>query len=253
MNNTSTFRRNARRGAAALVIGGAAAGALATAPANADSLDWDAVAQCESGGDWSTSTGNGFSGGLQFTPSTWSSFGGQGDPQNASKDQQIQVAERVLAEQGPGAWPVCSQQAGSGDSGSGQQEQAQPQQEQAQPQQDVQAQSQDVQEFQAPAEQAQPEQAPVEQAQPEQAPVEQAQPEAQQVPEQQTYQAPAQEQVAAPAQSSAATHTVSVGDTLKSIADQYGVSVDALVQANGSVVTNPDLIFPGQTLEIPAA
>lgn len=241
MNNTSTFRRNARRGAAALVIGGAAAGALATAPANADSLDWDAVAQCESGGDWSTSTGNGFSGGLQFTPSTWSSFGGQGDPQNASKEQQIQVAERVLAEQGPGAWPVCSQQAGSGDSGSGQQEQAQPQQ-------DVQAQSQDVQEFQAPAEQAQPEQAPVEQA-----PVEQAQPEVQQVPEQQTYEAPAQEQVAAPVQSSAATHTVSVGETLKSIADQYGVSVDALVQANGSVVTNPDLIFPGQTLEIPAA
>ncbi|MUN55001.1 LysM peptidoglycan-binding domain-containing protein [Kocuria koreensis] len=251
VNNTSTFRRNARRGAAALVIGGAAAGALATAPANADSLDWDAVAQCESGGDWSTSTGNGFSGGLQFTPSTWSSFGGQGDPQNASKEQQIQVAERVLAEQGPGAWPVCSQQAGSGDSGSGQQEQAQPQQ-------DVQAQSQDVQEFQAPAEQAQPEQAPVEQApveqaQPEQAPVEQAQPEVQQVPEQQTYEAPAQEQVAAPVQSSAATHTVSVGETLKSIADQYGVSVDALVQANGSVVTNPDLIFPGQTLEIPAA
>ena len=46
---------------------------------------------------------------------------------------------------------------------------------------------------------------------------------------------------------------MSVGETLKSIADQYGVSVDALVQANGSVVTNPDLIFPGQTLEIPAA
>ena len=250
MNNTSTFRRNARRGAAALVIGGAAAGALATAPANADSLDWDAVAQCESGGDWSTSTGNGFSGGLQFTPSTWAAFGGQGDPQSASKDQQIQVAEKVLAEQGPGAWPNCSAQGAGGDSGSDQQ--------QAQPQQDVQAQSQDVQEFQAPAEQAQPEQAPVEQApveqaQPEQAPVEQAQPEAQQVPEQQTYEAPAQEQVAAPVQSSAATHTVSVGDTLKSIADQYGVSVDALVQANGSVVTNPDLILPGQTLEIPAA
>ena len=109
MNTTSTFRRNARRGAAALVIGGAAAGALATAPANADSLNWDAVAECESGGNWSTNTGNGFSGGLQFTPSTWSSFGGQGDPQNASKAEQIQVAERVYAEQGAGAWPVCSQ------------------------------------------------------------------------------------------------------------------------------------------------
>ncbi|WP_238147709.1 MULTISPECIES: transglycosylase family protein [Micrococcaceae] len=253
MNNTSTFRRNARRGAAALVIGGAAAGALATAPAQADSLDWDAVAQCESGGDWSTSTGNGFSGGLQFTPSTWAAFGGQGDPQNASKDQQIQVAEKVLAEQGPGAWPVCSQQAGSAPSSSSSDDsaqQAQPQQEQEQ----VQTQSESTQAYEAPAEQAQPEaqQAPVEQAQPEaqQAPVEQAQPE---VPAQQTYEAPAQAQVAAPAQTaSAGSYTVVAGDTLNKIANDHGVSVDALVQTNGSIVTDPNMIFPGQVLEIPA-
>ena len=92
----------------ALLIGGAAAGALATAPANAATeSEWDAVAQCESGGNWSTNTGNGFSGGLQFTPSTWAAFGGQGNPENASKAEQIQVAEKVLAGQGAGAWPVC--------------------------------------------------------------------------------------------------------------------------------------------------
>jgi hypothetical protein len=90
------------------------AGALAVAPmalasgtANADSVDWDAVAACESGGNWSTNTGNGFSGGLQFTQSTWSSNGGSGSPHNASREEQIRVAENVLHTQGIGAWPVC--------------------------------------------------------------------------------------------------------------------------------------------------
>jgi hypothetical protein len=76
MNNTSAIRRNVRRGAAALVLGGTAVGALAL-PANAaPASTWDALAECESGGNWNTSTGNGFSGGLQFTPSTWAAFGG---------------------------------------------------------------------------------------------------------------------------------------------------------------------------------
>ena len=82
------------------------------APASAAN-NWDAVAQCESGGNWGINTGNGFSGGLQFTPSTWSGYGGQGSAQNASREQQIQVAERVLAGQGKGAWPVCGQGLGS--------------------------------------------------------------------------------------------------------------------------------------------
>ena len=75
------------------------------------SADWDAIAQCESGGDWSANTGNGYWGGLQFAPETWSSygggsFGGEG-PFPYSRDTQISVAERVLDSQGPGAWPVC--------------------------------------------------------------------------------------------------------------------------------------------------
>ncbi|MFD4884670.1 transglycosylase family protein [Kitasatospora sp. NPDC058402] len=76
---------------------------------------WDKVAQCESTGNWSINTGNGFYGGLQFTSSTWAAFGGTAyAPQanQATKDQQIAVAEKVLASQGPGAWPVCSVQAG---------------------------------------------------------------------------------------------------------------------------------------------
>ena len=78
--------------------------------AHAD-LDWDRVAQCESGGDWHINTGNGFSGGLQFAPGTWLSHGGgQFAPAAylATREQQIIVAQRVLAAQGPGAWPVCS-------------------------------------------------------------------------------------------------------------------------------------------------
>jgi len=72
--------------------------------------DWDAVAQCESGGNWSINTGNGYYGGLQFSQSTWDSFGGGAYAPRAdlaSKSEQITVAERVLDAQGRGAWPTC--------------------------------------------------------------------------------------------------------------------------------------------------
>jgi hypothetical protein len=72
--------------------------------------DWDAVAQCESGGNWSIDTGNGYYGGLQFDASTWDAYGGNAYATRAdlaTKAQQIAVAEQVLAGQGPGAWPVC--------------------------------------------------------------------------------------------------------------------------------------------------
>lgn len=74
---------------------------------------WDKIAQCESGGNWSINTGNGFYGGLQFTQSTWQAFGGTGSASNASRSEQIAVAQRVQASQGWGAWPVCSVQAGA--------------------------------------------------------------------------------------------------------------------------------------------
>ena len=90
------------------------AGAMAVAPialgagaANADSVNWDAVAACESGGNWAINTGNGYYGGLQFSPGTWSSNGGSGMPHQASRSEQIRVAENVLRTQGIGAWPSC--------------------------------------------------------------------------------------------------------------------------------------------------
>jgi hypothetical protein len=79
----------------------------APAPKKAYSVNWDAIAGCESGGNWAISTGNGYSGGLQFTPSTWRSNGGSGSPSGASREEQIRVAENVLHSQGIGAWPVC--------------------------------------------------------------------------------------------------------------------------------------------------
>ena len=79
---------------------------LFTAPI-AGATNWDAIAQCESGGNWAINTGNGFYGGLQFTIPTWQSNGGYGMPNLASKAEQIRVAENVLRTQGIGAWPVC--------------------------------------------------------------------------------------------------------------------------------------------------
>ncbi|MFI9331195.1 transglycosylase family protein [Kitasatospora sp. NPDC052868] len=104
------------------VVAGAAVAALpvaglvtATSASAASVSTWDAVAQCESGGNWAINTGNGFYGGLQFTSSTWAAFGGTAyaaQANLATKAQQISVAEKVLASQGPGAWPVCSVKAG---------------------------------------------------------------------------------------------------------------------------------------------
>jgi resuscitation-promoting factor RpfE len=81
--------------------------AHAPAPIKAYSVNWDAIAACESGGNWGISTGNGFSGGLQFTSGTWAANGGSGSPAGASREEQIRVAENVLHSQGLGAWPVC--------------------------------------------------------------------------------------------------------------------------------------------------
>ncbi len=85
------------------------------APANASGSVWDAVAACESGGNWAINTGNGYQGGLQFSPSTWMSAGGTRFAPRAdlaSKAEQIATAQRVLASQGPGAWPTCGRRAG---------------------------------------------------------------------------------------------------------------------------------------------
>lgn len=81
------------------------------APAVSDGSVWDSIAQCESGGNWAINTGNGYQGGLQFNSQTWSAYGGgeyAASADQASREQQIAVAEKVQAAQGWGAWPACT-------------------------------------------------------------------------------------------------------------------------------------------------
>lgn len=81
------------------------------APAVSDGSVWDSIAQCESGGNWAINTGNGYQGGLQFNPQTWNAYGGgeyAASADQASREQQIAVAEKVQAAQGWGAWPACT-------------------------------------------------------------------------------------------------------------------------------------------------
>ncbi|MEU9401338.1 transglycosylase family protein [Streptomyces sp. SID4985] len=114
-SSKGTHRRPAkavRTLALAGVAGAAIAGPLMAAgnASAATASEWDAVAQCESGGNWAINTGNGYYGGLQFSAATWAAYGGAqyaATADKATKDQQITIAEKVLAAQGKGAWPVC--------------------------------------------------------------------------------------------------------------------------------------------------
>ncbi|MFI7220718.1 transglycosylase family protein [Micromonospora maritima] len=109
----------ARRTAVGVVLAGAAVLFAPAAPAVASGIDWDAVARCESGGNWHINTGNGYYGGLQFSRGTWNGYGGRryaARADLASRSEQIAVAERVLDGQGIGAWPVCGRKGGSGSS-----------------------------------------------------------------------------------------------------------------------------------------
>ena len=103
-----------------LAVAGAAGTLALIAPGTAaqarSSVNWDAIAQCESGGNWKINTGNGYYGGLQFSRSTWKAYGGgkyAGTANKASRAEQIRIAEKVLDGQGIGAWPVCGKKAGS--------------------------------------------------------------------------------------------------------------------------------------------
>ncbi|MGW7515956.1 LysM peptidoglycan-binding domain-containing protein [Streptomyces sp. NPDC054796] len=217
----------ARIAAVTGVAGAAVAVPLMSATgAQAASVDtWDKVAQCESGGNWSINTGNGYYGGLQFSNSSWAAAGGtQYAPRAdlATKGQQIAAAEKLLAIQGPGAWscagagnlsaggpsPDVSTGGGSGSgSGSGSSQQSQGEN-QGQSRQNEQSQQQ-----------AKPQQ--------ESAPVQ---------PQR---------------QSSGGDYTVKSGDTLGTIAAAHGTDWKQLYQENKSVVGgDPDLILPGQQLRI---
>lgn len=114
---TTGRRRSAwvHRAVVGLVSVGAALVVAPVAQASASDTVWDRVAACESNGNWAGNTGNGYYGGLQFSASTWGAFGGRWYAARAdqgTKSQQIAIARRVLAVQGPGAWPTCGARAG---------------------------------------------------------------------------------------------------------------------------------------------
>ncbi|MDH6140170.1 LysM repeat protein [Kitasatospora sp. GP30] len=228
----------------------------ATTASAAPTSTWDAVAQCESTGNWSINSGNGFSGGLQFTPSTWAAYGGtQYAPAayQATEAQQISVAEKVLADQGPGAWPICSVKAGLTAGG------APAQVDTSTPAAASTTTSTTTQS--APVKQAAPA-APVQQS----APVKQAATPAPQ-PVKQATPAPQPAKPAAPAapksdagqghrdyrvaKANGGSYTVKSGDTLSAIAAAHGVSVQSLYNKNVQVIGGDiNLIMPGQVLSI---
>lgn len=174
-------------------------------------VDWDAIARCESGGNWHINTGNGFTGGLQHTDSTWAAYGGrQYAPRAymASREQQIAVAEKVKQGQGLGAWPVCGRHAYDGGA-----RQVRP--------------VVDEKPVAAPPKHAMP--APVMPRPPSSV----VRPDVLMGPE---------------LFPSGTTYTASTGDTLTSIADAQHVSGgwQRLVELNN--ITDPNLIYPGQPI-----
>lgn len=217
-----------------------------------DGATWDALAQCESGGNWSINTGNGFYGGLQFTQQSWNGVGMSGSPATATRAQQIEAGERLLAIQGWGAWPACSAKLGLYGKTGAAPTYTEPT--------TVAAQSQTQQTYTAPAAQAAPA-APAAQAAPAavEAPAAPAAPVAPAAPAVEAPAAPAaapavEAPVAAAPKAAAGTYTVVPGDSLSLIAAKLGVAggYQAIAAANTDIIYNVDLIFPGQVLTIPA-
>jgi resuscitation-promoting factor RpfA len=218
MNNTR-FRTAARRGATVAAISAAGLALSATAANAATSTStWDALAQCESGGNWAINTGNGFSGGLQFTPSTWAAYGGSGSAADASREQQIAVAEQVQAAQGWGAWPSCAAQLGLSGGATGAVQQS------------------------APVQSVPVQAAPVQAAPVQAAPVQAA-----------PATAPAAKHVRAVALSGE-TYTLQAGDTLSIVAGKLGINGgwQQLADANLDTISDPNLVFEGQVIQLPA-
>jgi nucleoid-associated protein YgaU len=222
---TSSYSTVARRGAtlAAISVAGlalSATAATAATPTAASTSTWDALAQCESGGNWSINTGNGYSGGLQFSQSTWAAHGGTGSAASASREQQIAVAQNVQASQGWGAWPACAAKLGLTGGPSAAPAPAQvPVQAPAAPVRSVPVQAVPVQ--------AAPVQAAPVQAAP---------------------------RHAAPVALSGATYTVQSGDSLSKIAQTLNIAGGwrTLADANAGTISDPNLVLVGQVLQLPA-
>lgn len=202
--STSSITRNAAR----IAVAGAVVAAPIAIAAPANAADWDKLAQCESSGNWSANTGNGFSGGLQFTPSTWKAYGGSqyaSNAKDASREEQIQVAEKVLQAQGANAWPGCTSKtswtSGSTSGGSGK----------------ASSSSDDDSSSKKSSSKS-------------------------------TKKSDSSKKSAV--KSGGSDYTVQAGDTLGKIAKQYGVQYQDIFERNGNVLQDPNMIFPGQQLDI---
>ncbi|MFI9105621.1 transglycosylase family protein [Streptomyces fildesensis] len=201
----------------------------ATGASAASVATWDAVAQCESGGNWSINTGNGYYGGLQFSQSSWEAAGGTAYAARAdlaTKDQQIAVAEKLLALQGPGAW-AC---AGAGnltaggpaaDVNTGTSTKSTP------------SKSTTSRDTSDTASRGKSEN---------RAPVKKTKPAAK----------PAETKKAAPVQQGNGEYKVVTGDSLSEIAQAHHVAGgwEKLFELNKSIVSDADLIYPGQQLHL---
>ncbi|MEU9039112.1 transglycosylase family protein [Streptomyces sp. NPDC048352] len=214
--------------AAPLMAAGTASAATAS--------EWDKVAACESGGNWSINTGNGYYGGLQFSSSTWAAYGGKAyaaQANQASKSQQIAIAEKVLKGQGKGAWPHCGVGL-SNSSYSGGGSASKP----------------------APAKPAPAKPAPAKPAPAKPAPAKPAKPA---TPDLETKGTKGTSPVTKPSapksqtpQTGNGSYVVQEGDTLGTIAQANGVKGgwEKLFELNKDTVSDADLIFPGQKLKL---
>ncbi|MER8182410.1 transglycosylase family protein [Kitasatospora sp. NPDC094015] len=245
---TTATKRNRVRMAVlgSVVVALPVAGLVTATSASAASVStWDKVAQCESTGNWAINSGNGFYGGLQFTSSTWAAYGGTAYASQANlatKAQQIAVAEKVLASQGPGAWPVCSVKAGLTKGGEA-------------PQVDTGAAA--TTKTETAPKPAAPKPAAPKQATPKPAAPKQDD-RANRSTERQALAAEAPKADKAPAAPAApaektngGSYTVKSGDTLSDIAAAKGLDWKTLYQNNAAVIgADADLILPGQVLSV---
>ncbi|TDD49460.1 transglycosylase family protein [Saccharopolyspora elongata] len=171
------------------------------APANA-APNWDKLAQCESSGNWSINSGNGYYGGLQFSASTWAAYGGTqyaSSAHQATREQQIAVAEKVLASQGANAWPGCTSKLNWTSGG-------------------TKVTAKVTTKTTTPKK---------------------------------TTETKVKTQTPKPTvKTNGADYTVQLGDTLSKIGEQFGVTYQDIAQRNSSIINDPNLIFPGQQLDI---
>ncbi|MFK4066157.1 transglycosylase family protein [Streptomyces sp. NPDC029674] len=237
LSGKGKHRRPSKATRVATLVGvtGAAVAAPLMAAGSASAAttsEWDAVAQCESGGNWSINTGNGYYGGVQFSASTWAAYGGTKyapTADKASKAQQIEIAEKVLAGQGKGAWPSCGVglSGASPSSGGGSQQQAPQQQSKPQPQQ--------TQQQAAPQQQAPKQAAPKPQPAP-------------QTESKKTVETPTGKTV----KKGDGEYKVKTGDTLSKIAESHDVKGgwQKVYKLNGDIIDNADFIYPGQQLHL---